>query len=1059
MSYTLLRSTKSYRSLILEVTAIVLLSLTALHPLMRGQLPLTADGELHLYRLVSLDHALAGHTLADGSLWPRYVAGMVFGYGAPMFSYYAPLSLYPLEIFHLIGASFLQAWLLGMAFYVLLGAFGAYLLGRAWGGRICGLVSAVAYTYAPYMLYDLVARGTVAELASLALLPWVLWALWRVATYGRRLDFVMTAVCFALFIPMHNVITLHTTAIIAIFVLIHSLQSSEKWRTLLRLGAALGVGASLVAFFWLPALTETRYIKLDAITANLPFIDVTANLAPLSVVFAWPITADPTQMQPPTPITLGWPQLIIAAIGVVLVLVSPNQRHLRLLVLGTTGLIALLVFMNTPPSALLWRTIPLIRYSQYPWRLLGPASLLLALLVGLGAKLILEQIQHSQMRPASRMWVYNGLFTVILTLMVIYGLPWLYPINLDDASPQSIVDAQDFERETGLIGTSSFGEYLPVWNFEFPEANALTARFQASPDGIIPRLEPPENVTLTSATWGNTSADLWLTAAQETTLTFDWFYFPGWWAHLEGQALDIVPSERLGLITVTVPAGEHHLQIGLGMTERQTQAALLSLVGAAALLGLIASRKNPLFRVALIKDQPFADVVQKSPAYATFASTTIIVMLLGLGLFLGKTLWIDQTNSPLRHERFANGVEAGVQSVSHINFNREIELIGFDFPTSEAHRSGVALQVSLYWRLLGEKVEEDYSTVISLRDAQGNLVAQHIAWQPGGLTTGHWLPGYYLQERRVLDIPPATPPGQYTLDVSVYEPDSGRSVDVINAENNPVDVKASIINLTIDRPESPITRDDITSETAIEQDFDGLRLLGLNLLPTAAQVGEELAVQWVWEMTGETPSNTTAALIWLRDGEVIASTPELPPVTSFSLGAWRQGDIWRGHHRVYVPGGLDSGTYDIGVRVGEDYTTIGSMTVTAPERIFTLPTPTFALEERWQNDIELLGYDLDTASELTLTLYWRSGAAIHQNLRLFVHLIDAEGHILAQSDRIPADWTRPTTGWAVGEVVTDLHTFASDEGDHLRLGWYDPITNQRVPLMDNGQDYLVLPIQ
>lgn len=1059
MSYTLLRSPKTYVLLMLEVAAIVLLSLTALHPLMHGQLPLTADGELHLYRLVSLDHALAGHTLADGSLWPRYVAGMVFGYGAPMFSYYAPLSLYPLEVFHLIGASFLHAWLLGMAFYVLLGAFGAYLLGRAWGGRISGLVAAVAYTYAPYMLYDLVARGTVAELASLALLPWVLWVIWRVATYGRRLDFVMTAVCFALFIPMHNVITLHAAAIIAIFSLIHSLQSSEKWRTLLRLGTALGVGAALVAFFWLPALTETRYIKLDAITANLPFIDVTANLAPLSAVFAWPISADPTQMQPPTPIALGWPQIILAIIGVMLVLVSPTQRHLRLQVLGAAGLIALLVFMNTPASALLWRTIPLIRYSQYPWRLLGPASLLLALLAGLGAKLLLEQIERIQVRRSAQKWMYNGFLAAVLALMVIYGLPWLYPIYRDGASPQSIVDAQDFERETGLIGTSSFGEYLPVWNFELPDANALTARFQASPDSIIPRLEPPANVTLTNAAWDNTSADLWLTAEQETTLTFDWFYFPGWRAHLDDQPLDIVPSERLGLITVTVPAGEHHLQIGLGMTERQTQAALLSLAGAAALLGLIAWQKNPLFRITAETRQTFAGVVQKFPAYATFASTPIIVMLIGLGLFLGKALWIDQINSPLRHERFAKGVEVGVQSVSHINFNREIELIGFDLPTANVHPSGAAFPINLYWRLIGEKVLEDYSTVVSLRDGQGNLVAQQIAWQPGGLTTGHWLPGYYLQERRMLNIPPAISPGQYTLDVSVYEPDSGRSLDVINAENNPVDVKASIISVTIERPVSPITIDDIKVEIPMEQDFDSLRLLGVNTLPTTAQVGEELAVQWVWEMTRETAADTTVALIWLRDDEVIASTPELVPVNGFSLVDWRQGDIWRGYHRVYVPGNLESGTYDIAVQVGEAHITVGRMAVNAPERIFTTPSPAFTVEKRWQNDIELLGYDLDTVSGLTLTLYWRSGASIHQNLRLFVHLVDAEDHILAQSDRIPADWTRPTTGWMADEIITDPHTFVSTEGDHLRVGWYDPITNQRVPLIDDGQDYLLLPLQ
>lgn len=1047
MSYLILSSRKTSILVILEVAAIVLLTITALHPLMRGQLPLTADGELHLYRLISLDHAVSGNTLADGSLWPRYVAGMVYGYGAPMFNYYSPLSLYPLEAFHLLGASFSNAWLLGMALYMLIAALGAYLLGRAWGGRICGLVSAVAYTYAPYMLYDLVARGTVAELAALSLLPWVLWALWRLALNGKRLDFAMTAVFFALFIPMHNVVTLHAAALIGIFALLFALQSSQKWRTLVRLVTALGIGVALVAFFWLPAITETRYIKLDAITANLPFIDVIANLTPLSAVLGWPITADPTQMQPPTPIALGWPQILLTALGFVMVMTGASKRSLRLVAMGTVGLIALLVFMNTPPSAFLWRTIPLIRYSQYPWRLLGPASLLLALMAGLGLTLFLEHIRVST-------WIQRGILAVTLAAMMVYGLPWLYPIYMDNTHPESIIDAQNFERESGLIGTSSFGEYLPIWNYEIPAPDSLIERYTSSPDGIIPRLQPPAGITLNTAAWNNTTADLRVTADDEKDLIFDWFYFPGWWARLDDEPIEIRPSEQLGLIEVTIPAGAHRLEIGLGMTDRQSQAALLSLVGVVMLFGMIAWPKNLLF-------QSFSTPAETMPPdleNADVARLFSMVMLLGIVVFCGKALLIDRIDSPVRRERFVNGDVTGIQASTHINFNREIELIGFDLAESNAVASGEAFSLNLYWRLIGESVNQDYSTVISLRDAQNNLITQQVAWQPGGLSTSHWLPGYYLQERVLFDIPPATPPGEYTLDVSIYEPESQRSLDVINPDDNPVDVKASIGSLTITRPNTVANSDEITTEIHVEKDFDGLRLLGLNALPEAAMVGEELNLQWAWEMTGQTDTNTRAALVWLRDGEVSGSTPELPLVNNFSLENWQTSDIWRGIHRVYVPGSLNSGDYDIAVTIGEAQTIISSMTVSAPERSYDPPSPDFTSQETWDNGIILLGYDLDISSDTQLTLYWNTDAPIQQNLRVFVHVIDAEGRIIAQSDRIPADWTRPTTGWAVGEFITDVHTLTSTEGDQLRLGWYDPITNQRVLLTSDAEAHDALTL-
>ena len=59
-------------------------------------------------------------------------------------------------------------------------------------------------------------------------------------------------------------------------------------------------------------------------------------------------------------------------------------------------------------------------------------------------------------------------------------------------------------------------------------------------------------------------------------------------------------------------------------------------------------------------------------------------------------------------------------------------------------------------------------------------------------------------------------------------------------------------------------------------------------------------------------------------------------------------------------------------------------------------------------------------------LFWAYGAVtvMETSYRVFVHLVGAEGQVLAQSDGEPAGWTRPTTGWAVGEVVVDERVIA-----------------------------------
>jgi hypothetical protein len=41
---------------------------------------------------------------------------------------------------------------------------------------------------------------------------------------------------------------------------------------------------------------------------------------------------------------------------------------------------------------------------------------------------------------------------------------------------------------------------------------------------------------------------------------------------------------------------------------------------------------------------------------------------------------------------------------------------------------------------------------------------------------------------------------------------------------------------------------------------------------------------------------------------------------------------------------------------------------------------------------------------------------------VLLHLLDETDRRWMQRDNWPAYWTRPTTGWAVGEVVRDGHT-------------------------------------
>jgi hypothetical protein len=109
-----------------------------------------------------------------------------------------------------------------------------------------------------------------------------------------------------------------------------------------------------------------------------------------------------------------------------------------------------------------------------------------------------------------------------------------------------------------------------------------------------------------------------------------------------------------------------------------------------------------------------------------------------------------------------------------------------------------------------------------------------------------------------------------------------------------------------------------------------------------------------------------------------------------------------------------------------------------------------AIDTRLGDLATLVGVDLqpETANltpgtTLTATLVWRAEAEVNTSYRVFVHLIGRDGELLAQSDGIPAGWTRPTTSWLAGEYVTDTHTLDvptdAPAGEYtLQAGLYNP---------------------
>src|SRR5439155_6297420 len=112
------------------------------------------------------------------------------------------------------------------------------------------------------------------------------------------------------------------------------------------------------------------------------------------------------------------------------------------------------------------------------------------------------------------------------------------------------------------------------------------------------------------------------------------------------------------------------------------------------------------------------------------------------------------------------------------------------------------------------------------------------------------------------------------------------------------------------------------------------------------------------------------------------------------------------------------------------------------------------LNAQWEQGISLVSYS-DAGQEpnagdvMALTLNWHADQPLSTRYKVFVHLLDPRGFVIAQRDSEPAGGARPTTTWLPGETILDDYGLLIPFGTpplnyRLEFGLYDPETGQRL---------------
>ena len=677
--------------------------------------PSTPDGAFHLQRVRALSEALA-----QGVLYPRLFPDFAFGYGYPVLNFYAPAFYYPPALLHLLGVEILTATRLTLLATLLISLAAMIGLLRALGLRpAAARFGALVFALFPYRIYDYLVRGALPEFAAFLWLPCIAWSMVAVARARSRersgAAVLVAGLCWAGLILTHNLTALMAAIACAVAVAAAVATQAVQGRrsdigaALLRLMWAFALGLLLSAWYWAPALLETRYVALgqDATTGYTNHFALWGNLLDWRFPYIYPSAAAPIVPLP------AW--LVIPALGVILLMFQRRKEvsgavMLKTVAVTTTGLLLVTIWLTTAGSAWAWRVLaPLLSRLQFPWRW----QAILALAVAVALALLMQPLLKGRSRIVVR--IVTLLAAAFVTAYTLAAAPWPSGATVPDVTRAAM---WAFDAAQGQVGATWTAEFLPRW---VTEQRWAIGREQS--DGAPPAVPPVDaSVTLVDDGYLHTAYQVRSPAGVE--LRFNRFYYPAWAISVDGARIAKQPVGNLGLLAAPIPSGERAVALRWAATPAVSLGRVLTALG--WLLGLWYIWHLRAWRVAALVGW----------------SVVALLLLAGSSGVTARSLPVQPADAD-----FGPAQLAGMAAVPA--------------------RAGEEATLAFHW--LVQEQSGDLVTFIHLLAPDGALLAQVDAPLAGAYTPAARLaPGMLVRVEQHLPLPTTVAPGVYTLRVGLY---------------------------------------------------------------------------------------------------------------------------------------------------------------------------------------------------------------------------------------------------------------------------------------------------
>lgn len=763
--------------------------------LSRAGLPRQTDAELHVFRLAELARLVSG-----GEVYPRWAPHFYFGYGYPIFNYYAPLAYYlglPLALAPNLGPVAGAKFVFVLTY--LAGALGMYGFVRSGWGRNAGVIAVASYLFAPYLQYiDPHARGDLAEFLSFGLFPVALWTVDNLRRDPAPGAFLAAIVATGMVIVSHNLMALVFFAVLCAWFLwqcllnlwwrrrqepdlaerseIVWLKTRGTW-----IAAALALAVMLTAFFWLPVALEQDAVNLSSLIGDGGHFDFRNHFVGLSELLGPSLWLDWGATEPEFRHNLGVAQWLLALLGISGLVLGYARRRAHAAFFAVAAVV--LVFLTTPASTVLWESVPLMPYLQFPWRLLGPAAAMLAVLAGVGVQSLLsflhnldanaaterEQLSDWQEVARSAMQWAPAFFLLVVLLQ---ALPLsMVPPWPDESWDTSAPAVMVIERQGRWLGTTSTADFVPrtVEVIPRPQREMVDRFIEGGSLDRVNRATLPQDATVVGSEVTPLNLRYQVKSDSDFLLRLFLFDFPGWEVTIDRRPVQTILGRPEGFIVVPVPAGSHVVEVHFTETgERRVSWLISALAALLSGVGAIVAGRSEVRQFILAHAGRGRSLVGDTAAALGPALTVTATVLVVYTFAQGQGLF---------HIESQGIVAIPARQHTYANLNQELALIGFDAP--DVAERGEVVEVALYWKA-EEELDDNYQVFVHLLDSAGAPVAQSDKLNPGDFPTRRWPLDKYVRDSHRLLVPESISPGVYQLSTGMWLQSDGRRLPVFD---------------------------------------------------------------------------------------------------------------------------------------------------------------------------------------------------------------------------------------------------------------------------------------